>query len=645
MLKTMRKNVKALKPALWFVIAAFIISIFVIWGGAGRLGEAEKARTIAEIGREKISAESYFNALRGQIERLKSGSTAMTINRQLIEQLNIPQQVLEQMIEQSLLFDLASEMGIRASDEEVKSRIVGLPGLQRDGAFIGYDEYKRVLSYNRISVGEFENSLRREVILGKIVQLLTAGVTSAPDEVWESYVKTKDSAKIEFLALETAKVESKEKPAPAEVQAYFEARKDAYKIPEKREALVVFLKNDDLKKEAELSDSDLEKYYNANKAQFEMPEKVKVGRIWLPFAGKEKAQVEAEAQNVLERLRKGEDFAGLAKTFSKDDKANAGGDWGLYDWQTLPAKEQEEIRKLEAGRTSGAVAEDDGLAVLRVTEKTPAATTPLAEAKSQIRNILLDQRARELAAERIGKLEKEAKKAGGLEAAAKAVNLKTELTGLLKSGEAFGDADPSGAVSSALFALKEKDLSAPLYTFSGVGLAELRKIESPRPARFEEVKADVEKDVEESKKKDRALTTIKEVRSKLTDKNWEDLAAKYKLEIKTVDEHKREQYLSVIGENRTVDDLAFSLPLKQVSEPIVFETGYALLRVLDRKVGTKEDFAKEKDAETAAFLDQKKNKFLQAYLARRRTEKGVKVNYEQFLQVSQDILSRYDAEK
>jgi parvulin-like peptidyl-prolyl isomerase len=196
-----------------------------------------------------------------------------------------------------------------------------------------------------------------------------------------------------------------------------------------------------------------------------------------------------------------------------------------------------------------------------------------------------------------------------------------------------------------LFALKEKDLSAPLYTFSGVGLAELRKIESPRPARFEEVKADVEKDVEESKKKDRALTTIKEVRSKLTDKNWEDLAAKYKLEIKTVDEHKREQYLSVIGENRTVDDLAFSLPLKQVSEPIVFETGYALLRVLDRKVGTKEDFAKEKDAETAAFLDQKKNKFLQAYLARRRTEKGVKVNYEQFLQVSQDILSRYDAEK
>ena len=39
MLKTMRKNVKALAPTLWIVIATFIISIFAIWGGAGRLGE------------------------------------------------------------------------------------------------------------------------------------------------------------------------------------------------------------------------------------------------------------------------------------------------------------------------------------------------------------------------------------------------------------------------------------------------------------------------------------------------------------------------------------------------------------------------------------------------------------------------------
>jgi peptidyl-prolyl cis-trans isomerase D len=643
MLKTMRKNVKALKPTLWFVVAAFIISIFVIWGGAGRLGEAERANMIAVIGKEKISSEAYFNALRNRIEGLKKEFKEIT--RQFIEQLNVPQQVLEQMVEQALIFDLAEAMDLSASEEEVRDRIVNLPGLQRDGRFIGYDEYKRVLSYNRISVSDFENSLRREIILNKVVQLLAAGVTATPDEVWENYRKTKDSAKIEYLALEKSKVTLDRKPAEAEVRSYFEAHQDAYKIPEKREALYVFLKNDGLKKEIELSESEIEKYYQDNKAQFEVPEKVKVSRIWLPLAGKEKAQVEAEAQNVIDRLRKGEDFAGLAKTFSKDDKAAGGGDWGYYDWQSLPAKEQEEIRKLDAGRTSGAIAEDDGWAIVRVAEKTAATTTPLAEAKPQIRTILLDQRARELAAERIAKLEKAAKKGPGLEAAAKAVNLKAESTGLLKSGEALGEADPSGAVSSALFQLKEKEISSPIYGYGGVGLAELRKVEAPRPAQFEEVKADVEKDVEEARKKDQALATMKEVRAKLTDKNWEDLAAKYKLEVKTVDEHKREQYLSIIGESKAVDDLAFTLPLKQASEPVDFETGYAIMRVLERKEGTKEEFAKEKETETVNLLDLKKNKFLQSYLAKLRTEKGVKVNYSQFLQVTQDILSRYEAEK
>ncbi|MBM3293310.1 MAG: hypothetical protein FJY82_02170 [Candidatus Aminicenantes bacterium] len=643
MLKTMRKNVKALKPALWFVVAAFIISIFVIWGGGGRLGEAEKAGAIAAVGKERITAEAFFNALRNRIEGLKQ--EYKDINRPFIEQLGIPQQVLEQMIEQALIMDLAKTLRINASDAEVRDRIVELPGLQRDGTFIGYDDYRRVLAYNRLSVADFENSLRREIIMTKLVRLLTAGVAVTPEEVWENYKKTKDSAKIEYLVLENAKVDPDRKPTRDEVRAFFEAQAEKYKLPEKREAVAVFLKNDDLKKEVELSDSEIEKYYKDNAAQFQIPERIKVSRIWLPFEGREKGRVESEAQNIVERLRKGEEFAALAKSFSKDEKAESGGDWGIYDWQSLPATEQEEIRKLESGRTSGVVAGDEGLAVVRVAEKTPASTTPLAEARLQIRTILIDRQARQIAAERAAKIEKEAKKGGGLEAAAAAFNLKAESTGWLKSGDPFGDVDPSGALSGALFGLKEKEVTPPVYTYGGVGLAELRKIEPPRPASFEEAEAEAEKDAEEARRKDKASAVINEARAKLTDKNWEDVAAKYKLELKTVDDHKREQYLGLIGENKEIDSLAFSLPLKAVSDPVAFGAGYALIRVLDRKEGTEEEFAAEKEAETASLLDLKKNRFLQAYLAKRRVEKNVKVDYRPFLAVTQDILSRYETSR
>jgi peptidyl-prolyl cis-trans isomerase D len=643
MLKTMRKNVKTLAPTLWFVIAAFVISIFVVWGGAGRLGEGGQADTIASVSKQRISSDAYFQTLRARIESLKA--EFKEINRAFIEQLNLPQQVLEQMIEQALLFDLADAMGLRASNEEVAEKIKGFPALQRDGKFIGFEEYQRLLQWNKISIADFESSLRKDIILNKTVRILTAGITATPEEIWDNYKKTKDSAKIEYLVLEYGKVTLDAKPETADIQAYFEKNKDAYKMPERREAKYVFLKNDDLKKEIELSESEVEKYYKDNQAQFQNPEQIKVSRIYLPFAGKEKDLVEAEAQSALAKIRAGEDFAALAKAVSKDDKAKDGGDWGLYDWRTLVQKEQEEINKLEAGKTSDLVMLDEGISILKVTEKDLASVTPLADAKPRIRTILQDERARALATERISRLEKAAKKEKNLESAANKTGFKVQTTGLLKDGQTLEDIDPSGLISAAVFKLKEKEISAPIYTYGGVGIAGLEKIEAPRAATFDEVKADVENDLAVVKKREAALAKIREARAALTDKNWEDVARKYGLEFKTVDEHKREQYIGIIGENRDVDAMAFSLPLKEVSSPVEFENGCALVRVLERKEAVKEDFEKEKEAEKNNLLELKKNKFLQSYLSKLRADKGVKIKYDLFLQITSDVLSRYEGEK
>jgi peptidyl-prolyl cis-trans isomerase D len=644
MLKTMRKNVQSLKWVLWLVIGTFIASIFFIWGLSGEgLGRKQDSNAIATVGRERITLAAYSQALRSRIESVKS--EFKDINKALIEQLNLPQQVLEQMVEQALLMALADELGLRASDQEVAKKIMSFPGLQQDGKFIGYQEYKQRLQWNHINITDFENSLRKEIVLAKTVQILTAGVTATQNEIWDNYKKTKDSAKIEYLALEKSKVELDKKLDAAEVQATFEKNKAKYKLPEKREAVYVFLKNEDLKKEIELGESEIEKYYKSNPTQFQNPEKVKVSRIFLSYTDKDRALVQAEAQSVLAKVKAGEDFAALAKAHSKDKKAQEGGDWGLYDWRTLNQMEQTEIGKLAAGKTSDLVALDNGFSILKVTEKEVAAMTPLSAAKPQIRSILQDQKARELAAQRITLLAKEAKKDNSLEAAAKKAGQKIQSSGLLKTGQALGDFDPSGSISAALFQLKEKEISAPIYTYGGVGLAALTKIEAPRAATFDEVKTEVENDVTEAKKMETVLAKIKEARARLTDRNWEDVAQKSKLEIKTVDAHKKEQYIGLIGENKEIDNLAFSLPLKQVSEPVAFETGYCLIRVLDRKEATKADFEKEKETETNSVLELKKNKFLQSYLTKLRTDKGGKIRYDLYLQATQDVIALYDKEK
>ena len=126
--------------------------------------------------------------------------------------------------------------------------------------------------------------------------------------------------------------------------------------------------------------------------------------------------------------------------------------------------------------------------------------------------------------------------------------------------------------------------------------------------------------------------------------DFDQLAEKYKMEYKSVEEHKRGQYLSTVGENQTIDSLAFSLDLNDTSDPIEFENGYTIIRVLDRKVVTEEDFTKEKENEKERLFESKKNKFFQSFLAKLRQDKNVKIRYDIFLKVNSDVLSRFSKE-
>jgi hypothetical protein len=138
------------------------------------------------------------------------------------------------------------------------------------------------------------------------------------------------------------------------------------------------------------------------------------------------------------------------------------------------------------------------------------------------------------------------------------------------------------------------------------------------------------------------LEKIQEVKSKITAKNWEDIASQNGLEFKTIDEHKRGQYVGGIGESPEFDQQAFTLPLNQAGDHLEFENGYALLRVLERKEVSRADFEKDRESEKNTLLDTKRNKFLFSYLAKLREEKDVKVRYDLFLKLNSDLLSRYE---
>lgn len=638
----MRKNLKSLAPALWLVIFAFILSIFFVWGKGGGSGESRDKNVVAYVGKEKISVDIYINSLRTKIESLKEQFKELDAN--FIQQLNIPQQALEETIRQELILQTARRIGVKAADSEIRNRVLSYPVFQKDGKFIGFDEYKKILEWNRTTVSEFEDIISKEIMTTKAIQILTSGVSVTRDEVWENFKKSNESAELEYIYIPSDKMELSEQPTKEALLDYFGKNKDKYEMPEKRTAEYVFLNKEDLKGQIDIKDPDVQKYYESNKSHFEEPEKRRVQRIFLPFGDNEKKDILEQSNEIKKQLDKGEDFGKLALEFSKDDQASNNGDWGYFEWKQLPLEEQDTIQELAEKQISDPIELEDGVSIIRVSEILPSVQLPLEDVRERIETILRDNKAEEMIETRIAQLEKLALKEKSLDVAAQKLGYKIKNTGPLELGEGIDEIDPSGSLSHMLFNMEEKEISSPLITYKGKGISQLIKIEPPRPAAFEEVEEKVKNDFINEKKEQKAFERASSIKNSSNGSDLKDLAESDDIEYKSAQNHKREQYLSLIGENSEIDRIVFSLPLTELSDPIKVKGGAVLLRVLERKEVTKEEFDENFIQARNELLNTKQNKLFQSMYIKMREKIGVKINYDLYTRVNSEILSRYQSE-
>ncbi|HEY2946478.1 MAG TPA: peptidylprolyl isomerase [Vicinamibacteria bacterium] len=148
---------------------------------------------------------------------------------------------------------------------------------------------------------------------------------------------------------------------------------------------------------AAVSDAEAKAFYDQNPKLFDAGERVRASHILLRVpegAGAEvkKAQ-RAKAEAVLARVRKGEDFAALARQVSEDPgSAPRGGDLGAFGkGQMVPAFEQAAFA-LPAGQVSGLVESPFGFHIIKVQARLPAGKVPFDPVKEQIKGHLTQTR-------------------------------------------------------------------------------------------------------------------------------------------------------------------------------------------------------------------------------------------------------------
>jgi peptidyl-prolyl cis-trans isomerase D len=165
MLKTMRKHAK------YFYFLFFIIIISFIFWGVGTL-DKPTAISVVEIDKEKISVEEYWRAYEN-IRQTYRELFKEQFDEEFEKKLNLKEVVLNTFIEEKVLLIEADKIGVKVTDKELQEAIMNDPRFIRDGVF-RKDVYLRVLELNRLTPEMFENSLRQQLTIVKMKQMITS---------------------------------------------------------------------------------------------------------------------------------------------------------------------------------------------------------------------------------------------------------------------------------------------------------------------------------------------------------------------------------------------------------------------------------------------------------------------------------------
>lgn len=142
-------------------------------------------------------------------------------------------------------------------------------------------------------------------------------------------------------------------------------------------------------------DPRLVEYYEENKENFRRPEMIRLSQIYLsaPAQGDqaERDAAQVEAQQIIEQLNDGADFAELAKKHSDDPSAKNGGDLQFVTRNRMPREVDQVAFNLNVGEVSEVIPMGGGFMIIKVTDKRPEGIQTFDEVKDGIKRHLENQ--------------------------------------------------------------------------------------------------------------------------------------------------------------------------------------------------------------------------------------------------------------
>jgi len=649
MIRFLQKDNRVVKAMFVVIIAAASVSmvVYLIPGLSGQ--GAVSADTYAVVyphwysrylsDGETISQERVTQQARQQLQQRNPQYAANPMIVSLFEQ-----QVGQQLVQQQILLAEANKLGIKASDDDVRQYLrTGQAGqvLYPNGKFIGKDQYASLIATRfDMSVPQFEEGVKHDIAIRRLESLITAGVTVGDKEARDFYLKNNIKLKFDYAVISSDDIRKQINPSDADLQVFFKknAARYATAVPEQRIiTYFAFTPNEVPGGVAQPTQQEIQQYFTAHQSEYSVPEQSKSRHILIKVApgadAKTDAAAKAKAEALVKQIQGGANFADLAKKNSDDPGSkDTGGELGFAQRGHMVPEFDNAIFTQKIGDTK-IIKTQFGYHIVQVEERQAARTQQLNDVLPTIQATLIRQKSVAAQENYARALMSEAIK-NGLQKTAAAHHLQVVTTPPVNAQGVIPALPDGSQVIARAFDSKQGDPPQSAQTGEGYAIFQVTGVNAAHAPNFADWKSHIEDDYRSEQVP--ALLSQKTAELAAKAKSMNDLGKAAKemgATVKTSD---------FVGQNSQVPDFGavgrvapqmFEMNPGTITGPINAGRTGVVAKLLLKQEPSPDEIAKNLDQTRDQLLDQKRQEafgvFANTIISEYKKNNRVRVNAKQ----------------
>jgi len=172
------------------------------------------------------------------------------------------------------------------------------------------------------------------------------------------------------------------------------------------QTIETFMRSKNVSQEIVVSPFQVEEYYNAHQQDYKVEDQVKLRMIVLNKAAPDDTNTQAQAHEILDKIKGGASFAEMARQFSQGSQADQGGEMDWVERSALRKELSDVAFALKSNATSDVIETPESCYLLQVEETKPAHVRPISEIREDIEKNLRAQKHQRLERQWIESLRK-----------------------------------------------------------------------------------------------------------------------------------------------------------------------------------------------------------------------------------------------